>query len=340
MRIPGFLFVFLLTAFSPADEPAVGVTKKINGVSLVAPRHIPSKQSFTHVRQIGADWVCVLPYAYGKSGEGFVQYDLDWQWRGETTQGAIQTIRNAQENRLKVALKPHIWVMGEGWTGDFDLETEAEWKSWESDYEDYILSMASVADTLAVELFCIGLELRHPVRKRPEFWTALIRKVRNVYCGEITYGANWDNFEAVPFWDELDYISLHAYFPLSQRETPGKSELLRAWNEPFQRIEKLSKKVGKPVLFTEYGYRSVDRTAWKQWELPNQHTNAGAANLDAQYNALDAIYEKFWNEPWFAGGFLWKWYDKHEEAGGSKHSGYTPQNKPAEKLVKQQFSQP
>jgi hypothetical protein len=60
-------------------------------------------------------------------------------------------------------------------------------------------------------------------------------------------------------------------------------------------------------------------------------------NLDAQKIAYEAIYEKFWSEEWFAGGFLWKWYDYHESAGGMNNKNYTPQNKPAEDAIRSAY---
>ncbi len=38
-------------------------------------------------------------------------------------------------------------------------------------------------------------------------------------------------------------------------------------------------------------------------------------------------------EPWLAGAFVWKWYPDHERAGGPSHPGFTPQNKPAERVL-------
>ena len=55
-------------------------------------------------------------------------------------------------------------------------------------------------------------------------------------------------------------------------------------------------------------------------------------NLVAQKNVLEAVFNQFWNEKWFAGGFLWKWYDK-KNADRLTDTDYTVQNKPAQKLV-------
>jgi hypothetical protein len=36
---------------------------------------------------------------------------------------------------------------------------------------------------------------------------------------------------------------------------------------------------------------------------------------------------------WCAGGFVWKWYAHHEASGGPNNNDYTPQNKPAQKVI-------
>ena len=95
----------------------------------------------------------------------------------------------------------------------------------------------------------------------------------------------------------------------------------------------------KPIILTEYGYRSLDKAAGNQWELPsNYRQNEEQANLQIQLNAYQSLFETIWNEPWCRGGFLWKWHVDHKNAGGINNTNYTPQNKPAEKLIKNQYA--
>ena len=340
LSIALFLFASIISYFLFGDvlsSPSQTLQTKINGVSYVAPSRKPSVDPFKPIQAIHANWVAVMPYAYGKANMAFIRYDDERQWWGERTEGTIATIQQIQKKGLKVMLKPHVWVMGEGWGGDFKVNTEEDWKAWEQDYENYILHFAQIADTMQVPLFCIGLEFRQVVKERPDFWKHLIKSVKKVYSGELVYAANWDNFEQVSFWEDLDYIGIDAYFPLSQKDTPSTMELKLAWKQPFETLKNLQEKYKKPILFTEYGYRSINKAAGKQWELPDDWHYQGNANLQVQVNAYEALFETFWDEPWFAGGFLWKWYHK-PNAGGTNHSGYTPQNKPVETVIQTQYS--
>ena len=230
---------------------------------------------------------------------------------------------------MKVMLKPHVWVLGEGWTGDYKVEGEENWKSWESDYKSYILHHASLAESLGVELFCVGTEYRMPARERPAFWRNLIAGVRKVYNGKITYASNWDNYNKIAWWDAVDYVGVDAYFPLTEEEDPGVEAIKAGWISLRSDLEAFSKKWGRKILFTEYGYQSANGGAGKHWEVDKSWENT---NMDLQSDAYKALYESLWDEDWFSGGFLWKWHLTSWGAEANK-TRFTPQGKPAEKII-------
>ena len=150
----------------------------------------------------------------------------------------------------------------------------------------------------------------------------------------LTYAANWDNFEMISFWTKLDYIGIDAYYPLSAGDTPSVKELVQAWQPHLDKMEELSQRVNRPVIFTEYGYRSMDQAAYKQWEIDQEQA---VPNMEAQKNSYAALYEAVSDREWYEGGFLWKWFANHKEAGGENHIGFTPQNKPTTDIIKKQF---
>lgn len=303
--------------------------QKINGVSLVSPHHEIDATAMSEVKRINAGWVAVIPYAFSRSGEPSVSFDHEKQWWGERTEGTCGLIKFAKENELKVMLKPHVWVRGEGWTGDFTLSTESQWKEWEVDFSKYILNYAMVADSMDVEIFCIGTEYRTPAKDRPLFWKQLIKQIRTIYKGKITYAANWDNYENITWWNHVDYIGIDAYFPLVESINPTTEEIKNGWNPFIQNLSAFSKMWKKPILFTEYGFQSADGAAGKHWEVVQSEEGG---NQQLQANAYEATFQALNNEKWFIGGFLWKWhfttqYDR------IRPTAWTPQGKLAEEVI-------
>ncbi len=180
------------------------------------------------------------------------------------------------------------------------------------------------------------MELKSSVQYRPKFWKQLIPKIKSVYQGKLTYSANWDNFDSVPFWDQLDYIGIDAYFPLSQSKKPDKATLIKKWQKYEKLLSKFSNQMNKEILFTEIGYRSTDQGAGNQWKIENRPDHV-AINIELQKTAYEAFFETCWNKSWFAGSFIWEWHAFDKHAGGLNHSNYSPQNKPTEKCIKKWY---
>lgn len=303
----------------------------IKGVSLEAPPYKFDTSTLNKINEVCAEWVAVIPYAFTSVESCLVRFDGKGQWWGEKSEGIISNIEMANQLGYSTMIKPHLWVKHQGWAGDFKLDSDEKWQAWEDSYEKYILNYAKIAEQHNVQLLCIGTECRQVAIYRPDFWRNLILKIRKVYQGKLTYAANWDNFEKVKFWDKLDYIGIDAYFPLDTAKTPTVAALVDRWNEPFEAIRKFSAQWGKPVIFTEYGYRSIDYTSIGHW---NVSADSLSVNLEAQANAYEALYQKFWHENWFKGGFLWKWHLIKGRFKSFDNTRFTPQGKPAIEVVK------
>lgn len=317
-------------------------TTPIRGVSLVTPRSELEARHLDALDRISAEWIAVLPYARlaangaiqhrsgPEDGPGFSSGRLDL---------AAHTIRQANEKGLGVMLKPHLWS-GADWVGHFAPTSEADRMRFESEYRAFILEFAALADSLQVEIFVIGTELDQTVRERPAFWTDLIGEIRQRFGGKLTYAANWDGFQDVPFWSELDYIGVDAFFPLSTRATPTPDALVDEWAPIVEALRAECRLAGRPVLLTEYGYRSIDASAGPQWEMPREGDPSTPVNLAAQVNAYEALFRAVWAEPWVAGGFLWKWFPDDERLRAERRADYTPQHKPVEDVIRDWYSRP
>ena len=325
------LAVLFIAINSPTANPE---EQNIKGISLVAPPHEIGPDDLLPIKQINSEWVCILPYAFGKKEQMKIIYNHPRQWWGETEHGVVATIKYAHDHGLKVLLKPHLWMSDGSYTGHFKLSLDVNWRIWENHYRDFVLAYAHIADSMNAEMFCIGNELKIFVAKRPEFWSGLIDTIRTFYDGKLVYAANWDDYTTVTFWGKLDYIGINAYFPLTGSETPQVDELILHWKGIKKDIHKCFKKNWRPVIFTEFGYRSIDFAAKNPWESYGH----SEVNLEGQKNAYIALLSTFWSEPWFRGVFAWNWYAHKSNPGGEKDIDFTPQNKPAETVLKEWFS--
>ena len=289
------------------------------------------------VVKVQSNSVALMPFGFIKKLESpEIIHNTKRQWFGETKAGLKQYAEEFRKYNIKIMLKPQIWVWNGQYTGLIEMKSEQNWKKLEDSYTSFILIYAEVAQEIEAEVFCVGTELEKFVKFRPEYWQKIIKEIRKVYKGKLTYAANWDEFKRVSFWNELDFIGIDAYFPLTEKESPTVADFEIGWKPHKTEIMRIQSKYEKPIVFTEFGYRSVNYTGREPWQ---SNRIQGNVNLQAQSNGLQAIYNQFWQEDWFAGGFIWKWFHNHSESGGTENNRFTPQNKPAEKLLRTLYEQ-
>ena len=309
--------------------------KKINGISFVASREKVVQEQIAEVVSVHANSAAVMPFGFMREvNTPQIRFNTDHQWFGETKNGARQYIEMLQKNGISVMLKPQIWISKGVFTGRLKMDTEEQWQQLEESYRDFVITFAHLAQDSKVDVFCIGTELEEFVQNRPRYWKQLISEIRKIYKGKLTYAANWDEFDRVPFWKQLDFVGVDAYFPLSESKTPTVEELVKGWQPWKTKMFNLSEAVQKQVLFTEYGYRSMDYSAKKPWLVDRTEEKP---NMVSQMNCKEAIFSEFWSENWFAGGYVWKWFANHESAGGERDNRFTPQNKPSLKIIRDNY---
>ena len=333
-----FLAVIFIASISISgilyiDKPSR--ENKIQGFNLVAPRNQFPIDSLLSIKKTGAEWIAVVPYAFCDTETANIHFGNGKQWWGETPEGIEATIQMAHKIGLKVMIKPHLWVRGQGWAGDLDFNSEAEWRHWEQQYLAYINTFTEIAEKNDVEMFCIGTEIRQSTKNRSVYWLDLIKDVKNKYKGKLTYAANWDEYTSIKFWNELDYIGVDAYFPIHAAKSPGVDELKEGWRSSKEALELISTTYKKKILFTEYGYESIDYPTIGHW---NVNKDTLDINFENQANAYQALFEVFNEQDWWAGGFAWKWHlDSRGDQRGTIKT-YTPQHKPAMKTIESYFN--
>jgi hypothetical protein len=321
-------------SFSCHGQENTDFKAKINGLSFVASNKKLVEKDIQSVANINANWVALMPFGFMPSANTpSLSFNTKWQWWGETAKGIKKTSSLFEKRKIKRMLKPQLWIKGGTFTGLISMSNENDWIQLEKNYEAFILHYAKLAQDESMELFCIGTELNRFVTARPDYWTSLIKKIKIIYKGQLTYAANWDTYQNPSFWKALDFIGMDAYFPLSKKKTPSVMELNTAWLPIKKEIQDFSVKNQKPIVFTEFGYRSINFTTRHPWDSNIDEVY----NTESQKNGLNSIFETFWQEDWFQGGFLWKWFDNHLTAGGNQNKGFTVQNKESQNTIKEKF---
>ena len=295
------------------------------------------KQSVTNVKALGANYITlIIPYYQSNTGST----DIQAGWNTPTDAALSSAVNYVHTQGLHIMLKPHLDV----YTGDWRaFINPGDRNSWYAHYATMLNHVADLGKQTGAEEIAVGSELISMSTytsngDNTQRWQTLIAGVRSRYSGLLTYSANWGggdfgNEKAhIGFWGSLDYIGISAYFNLN---TSGDvSSLENAWiayntNE----IKPLSDTYGKPVLFTEIGYRSVTNAHYQPWNA----SNGGNYDPTEQSNDYTALFEYWNNQPYMVGVQLWNW-SSDPGAGGAGNLDYTPQNKPAQDVMKTWFA--
>jgi hypothetical protein len=266
--------------------------------------------TLNELKSLGVNSIAIHPYAQIRE-DGHV---VTGRRSGANTTHITTPLHWAHERGMSAMVIPHIayWGTKFSWRGEINFVTPEEWDRFFSDYETWIVQMATLAESEHAEVFCLGLELTHP-QKYDDRWRKIIAAVRAVYYGKITYGANWNEYTDVKFWDALDYVGVLAYFPLTKTTDPGASEISVAWEKRCAELEKFSKQNGKQFLFVEIGYNESARAAAEPWGFKTGGDHAA----EVQQRCIEVALDLPARHPFLAGMFWWKWFPEiphhHEE---------------------------
>ncbi|MEL7146518.1 MAG: hypothetical protein AAFO69_09140, partial [Bacteroidota bacterium] len=252
---------------------------------------------------------------------------------GENDQGIIHTAFLAKSAGMSTLLKPHVWL-GDAWPGEVDMENDQDWNQFFNYYSRWIRHYAMLAEIHQFDGFSVGVEFAKATLGHEAEWKTLIRQVRQLYNGPVTYCANWgEEFEGITFWDELDYIGIDCYYPLSKSKSATYEELQSGAAAMLKKIDGVAKKYNKQVLITEIGFRSVQNP----WIAPYEETNGKAVNAEHQDMAYKAVLSQLEGKPWLRGIYFWKWPVVEQPFAVENDRRFIPQHKPVEKTIEAFF---
>ena len=283
-----------------------------------------ASRELERIRDLGANAVALVPYAFTRAPD-----EPSIRFRTLETDARLgRAARRARELGLRVMLKPHLWA-GRRFHGSIEFRSKPRFENWFRDYSRWMLHYARLAEMHGIDVLAIGNELAGLTIHEAE-WRSLIRAVRRIFGGPVTYAAHWESELArIPFWDNLDFIGVNFYFPIAAgRALP---EVRSAEMETAaQAIASVQARFDKPLLFTEVGFPAVATAAAKPWE-------ENASPLDTQLQALcyEAWLERFAREPDVSGMFWWKW--PSHGRGSPFDPSHRPLGKPAMGVLREWF---
>jgi hypothetical protein len=240
----------------------------------------------------------------------------------------VQALRDARARGFRVLWAPHLWITSDLWRGDIRQRTEDDRQAWFASYAEFVRHHARLAAREHADMLSVGLELGGTIDREAQ-WRALIREVRGIYPGPLTYAANWwREVEAVPFWDAVDWIGVQFFYPLAASPAASEMDLRAGLARIRGELEGVADAADRPYLFTEVGYRSSP-APWVEpwvWRVPLPEDEADQALC------LRLVMEGFRDAPRFGGMFLWNWYVAPEGMRAADRR-FSPQGKLAERVV-------
>ena len=269
-----------------------------------------------------ANFIMLVPCGLQETAQSdIIRYDTE-ATMSDTELIAI--IRYAKKLGFNVGLKPTINCKNgvyRAYVSFFDNEVPNEpcWRNWFNSYTEFQMHYAEIAKAENVDMFVCGSEMVM-AESREDDWRRLIKQLRRVYSGILTYNTDKYQEDHVTWWDALDSISSSGYYPINALE------------ENFQRIAEVAKRFDRPFLFMESGCPSRAGSEY----IPNNWSYGGPQNLKAQADWYQAFADALLRHPWVRGCVWWDWsatrlYPLEKAA---TDDGYCVYGKPTEAVLK------
>lgn len=318
-----YLLLMLLLLAGCAHEQA-SVSK---GANLLQSRHTPfdhpaTLQSLKNLRNTGADHVSVVVFL-----EQRTPHDAEPGRAEHVTDGQlVAALRYARKAGLNTVIKPQVLVEN-GWAGKIAPPSEARWFAT---YRKHLVHYARIAQREEVGTLVIGTELT--ALASSDQWPAVIAAVREVFSGRLAYAAHGvEGVRKFAHWDSLDIVGVTLYPSLGDGREARR--MRRIINEE---ISALVREVRVPVWIMEFGVPSIQGGLEQPWDWRRVDAQELPVDLEAQARGLDAwlsVLDKRAGRGQLDGTTFWAW-ENDPHAGGEHDRNYTPQNKPAEAVLR------
>ena len=262
---------------------------------------------------------------------------------------AISLIKILKENHINVILEPYPWIKNGSLPETAWKPTDINAYFWNWKNKVLRVLIREIAEPYDVDALIISSNMAS-LEYAQDYWLDTISFVRNSYDGLVTYKTSWwytssadkktiqdyNNKLNNKLFSKLDFISVGAYFELSDKTTNtvttlvkalSKSQVLNRDQNVVQQLKNFNIKWDKPVYFAELGFPSRDFAANHPWN-PSPSTTV---NKLEQANCFEAYRRVFEKENWVLGFSVFA----IGEHGADKH--YLPSEESV-KVIKQWYS--
>jgi hypothetical protein len=375
-------------AGTPVGDPPVGSgASPLDGVNYVADVYgsYADASSLASLQPVGVNTVAlVADFGINATNSTVYQNDVAGGYT-ESDADIATTIDAAVRQGLSAMVRPLIdflpsnYDTAPGQTNPLNGSYNAgEWRTYYNpanvaaffaSYQTMIVREATLAQENGATIFCIGTELDQLTGPAYEtYWDNIISAVRSVFSGRLTYAADWDDALSpwqyggtglaagtgnittqISFWNQLDYVGIDEYAPISQLANPTLNELIAGWTQTptdpttlavtggqslISYYEGIAAAVGRPLVFTEIGYANssdADSSPATPGYDENGHADGAVADPTLQADLYRAYFDA-WRQDGngsLAGAYLWNW----EPDPNPGNDTWTVQGEPALSVV-------
>jgi hypothetical protein len=111
-------------------------------------------------------------------------------------------------------------------------------------------------------------------------------------------------------------------------------QIERKWSQIQADLLPFVQRTGKPLLFLEVGWCSIASMGHEPWDYT---LTEPPTDLDIQKRLYQGFFESWYGNPHLGGFSIWEWTPGD---GGPENRGYTPENKPAEQVLREWLAKP
>lgn len=151
----------------------------------------------------------------------------------------------AYQHQLRVLVTPVIELEQVSATPQRRTLAPTDPARWFWSYHRFLLHYARIAEAHHAACYAVGADLPDVLVQDATAWAGLIKDVRKAFKGKLTYAANWESFDKVPFWSDVEEVTLAGLgelwaSPARAKLEPALAQRLRDFSQKQKRAYLLS----------------------------------------------------------------------------------------------------